>query len=166
MFLTPSSAYPNNRLVSATLPFCGDFAAENLAPILAGWDDAFMRPHPAMGLRIGAGRFAAGSNIIDRLEQQPAHEDDRAVGGAEMLMRAIDERARAGFATHAFLEREILRVDAFDAGEILRLLHLPIDQVIVREVALQAEGAGNEIVLAAAIGLLDRLVILVRDRRR
>ena len=83
-----------------------------------------------------------------------------------MLQAAIDEGSRARLAAHAFLQREILGVDAFDAGEILRLLHLAVDHVIVRQVALQMEGAGNEIVLAAAIGLLDRLVIFVGDRRR
>ena len=62
---------------------------------------------------------------------------------AEEFLRAVADRP------HAFLQREILRVDADDAGVILRLLHLPVDHVIVRLIALQTERAGDVVIPAA-----------------
>ena len=61
-----------------------------------------------------------------------------------MLLGAIDDRP------HAFLQGKILGVDAHDAGEGPGLLDLPVDQVIVRAVALELEGAGDQVVRAAA----------------
>ena len=41
---------------------------------------------------------------------------------------------------HAFLHGPVLRVNALNTGEILGLLHLPIQQVVVAPVPLGAEG--------------------------
>ena len=60
-----------------------------------------------------------------------------------MLLRAIDDRA------HALLQRDVLRVDAVDAGERERLLPRAVDAVVVARVLLERE-VGQQIVGSAA----------------
>ena len=49
-----------------------------------------------------------------------------------MLLRAIDDLA------HAFLNGDVLGVDALDTGEVAGLLTLAVDQVVIVDVGLQA----------------------------
>jgi hypothetical protein len=48
-----------------------------------------------------------------------------------MLGGAVDDRP------HAFLDRHVLRVDAFNAREVLVLLLLAIDEIVVGSIGLQ-----------------------------
>src|ERR1700753_734834 len=75
-----------------------------------------------------------------------------------MLGGAVGDR------THAFLQRDVLGVDALDAGEAGVLLLGAVDEIIVREIGFQLERAGDVIVLAAAIHHRELLGVFVIER--
>src|SRR5579862_1913810 len=142
----------STRRARQRLPARRHYGGEGIAPIGADRHEPVMRAERTIGRGISTGRVLAALDGARCLEQQAAHYGDGAIRGAEVLLRAIGDR------THAFLQGDVLRVDAFDAGEARRLLRGAIDEIVIREIGLEAEGPGNVVVLAATIerlGLLD-----------
>src|SRR5258708_7672875 len=106
-------------------PFGDDLAAQHLAPIGAGRDQPVVRTDAPIACGIRALRRTPLLHVPRRLEQDLTHLDDRLVRGAEMLLGAVDD------GTHALLQREVLGVDALDAGERRGLLLGAVDQIVV-----------------------------------
>src|SRR5262249_25934469 len=103
--------------------------------------------------RPDAGRSSAGLDGLDRAHQQAAGLDDGLVGGAEVLLRAVDDAA------HALLGGAVLDVAAVDAAERFGLLGLPVEQVVVRAVLPRAERGLVDVVGAVAGADLETLLV-------
>jgi len=84
--------------------------------------------------------------------------------GMSELPRYSLERSTIG--PHAFLKREVLCINTLNAREGLRLLNLTVDHEVIRKIALQSEGTGNNIVLAAPIIGIDRILVFICETDR
>ena len=111
------------------------------APVGVAGDDA-LGGEDVVVAGVGARRVAPLGHRRHRVEQDVAQDHDGAVGGAEMLARAVDDRA------HALLHRMILGGDAVDPGEGLGLLLVAVDHPV--DVAVAALAVVGELLAGSA----------------
>ncbi len=115
------------------------------------------RPHALMGHVHARRRGVLLDELPSRPQQPVARHDDTVIGGDQVLLRAIDDRA------HAFLQRTVLDRDSLDpAVGVAAPLRLAIHQIIVVLVGEGAIGAWHvaamhalAIVHGSALGVGD-----------
>jgi FtsX-like permease family len=96
------------------------------APVFAGLEDllgAADRPEVQAGP--DGGRLLALGQALGRRDQEVPHPADGLVGGAELLLGAVVDRA------HRLGHHQVLADEVRDAAECGVPLHVPVDQVVV-----------------------------------
>ena len=110
---------------AAPSPFRHQFLRHDFPPIRVTIDDIIVGADMTIRGRIDPARALSAFDGMCALEQEASQRNDRLVGQAEMLLRAVDDR------THALLQSKILGVGPCNTGEGRGLLKLPIDKVVV-----------------------------------
>ena len=101
-------------------------AANSVSQLFAVRDHRIVGPHAA---RRSTDRCRAAARRASTASTASSSSWRQAMIALSLVPRCSFERSTIG--PMPFLQREVLRVDADDAGEVLRLLQLAVDQVVV-----------------------------------